>query len=223
MFSYQLPAPRRPFASALQATMLHASLIAGAVVATRTVAPELHEQGPTYVDLPLARPLTTPRTSDPALDAVRAQPVVFSIAVPTLPPIDPGLTLIHDPLPVDPLSLIPGGADSSTGSDLTADSASVTTIISESEVDEPPTLLSAGMLRYPAVLDAVRVEGKVTLRFIIDAEGRVEPDGITVISATDAGFVPAAREAVLTSRFRPAMKVHRPVRVRVQQTITFKH
>ena len=89
-------------------------------------------------------------------------------------------------------------------------------------MDELPSLLAGGRLRYPTVLAEAGMEGAVTLAFVIDAEGRVEVEGIEVISSTHPGFVPAAKEGVITSRFRPARHGGVAVRVRVRQTITFR-
>ena len=216
MFTYQLSEPRRPFASALQSTFIHASLIAGAVVATKAapgVLPRRHET----IYLPWHASPTT-RVSV-ACECGTLIPKV-AMTTPQLPEL-PKLAVPGGSVPLDPTRVIDEGHLQVPGAQI--DSTPATGIFTEMTVDEPPTLLAAGLLRYPAILDAARVEGRVTLSFVIDAEGRVEPDGIQVISATDPGFIPAAREAVLTSRFHPAMKAHRPVRVRVQQVISFKH
>ncbi|MEP7271414.1 MAG: energy transducer TonB, partial [Acidobacteriota bacterium] len=103
-----------------------------------------------------------------------------------------------------------------------ADPGSVTAILRESEVDERPSLVVAGRQRYPTVLAEAGIGGSVTLSFVIDAEGKVEEEGIEVVQATHPGFVAAARETVLTSRFRAARKGGAAVRVRVRQTITFR-
>jgi TonB family protein len=123
---------------------------------------------------------------------------------------------------VDPTTVVPGPTSILLGT-TPGDSISATTILAESEVDELPTLISAGVLRYPTILQESGIDGSVTLTFVIDTEGRVEAGGIEILSATQAGFAPAAQQAVLTSRFRPARKHGVPVRVRVRQVITFRH
>jgi TonB family protein len=216
MFTYQLSEPRRPIALALQATFIHASLIAGAVVASRSTPLILH-----HTDMEV--PVTWPVSHAPRMRVVCecGLTVPTGVAVVTSFPEIPQVPTLGGQTPIDPKGLIDEHAVLFPSGSL-ADTMWTTTILDESMVDDSPTLVAAGMLRYPEILDAARIEGSVTLRFVIDTAGGVEPDGITLIAATNAGFVPAAKEAVLTSRFRPAVKAHHPVRVRVQQTITFK-
>ena len=216
MFTYQLSEPRRPIASALQSTFIHASLIAGAVMATRA-APAIVR--PPDDPISLSWPVSPTVREQTSCECGIAIPHGL-MTVPTIPQV-PTLPVSTGSPKIDPTSFIDHGLSPFSGED--ADIGSSTGIFEEVAVDEPPTLLAAGLLRYPAILDAAHVEGSVTLSFVIDVEGRVEQDGIQVISATDAGFIPAAKEAVLTSRFHPAMKSHHPVRVRVQQVITFRH
>lgn len=219
MFTYQLPQPRRPFASALQATLIHASLIAGAVWTTApvTTAVVRHHE---VIDLsgiaPHRRPVCDcvmpahPTTGLPVPLDLRRVPLVPPVTVPVgIPKVDPRAFILSD--------------SSATSTAIGGDSMPTGGVLEEGMVDEVPTLVAPGLLRYPAVLQAAGIDGSVTLSFVIDAEGRVEADGVTVVASTDAGFVPAAEEAVLTSRFHPALKSHHPVRVRVRQVITFKH
>ena len=216
MFTYQLSEPRRPIASALQSTLIHASLIAGAVVATKAAPAIVH---PPHDPISLTWP-GSPTTRAPVSCGCGVSLPHGLSTVPEIPDI-PRVPIPGGSPRVDPTTLVDDtGLPPTSGNVI--DSTSAATIFDEMVVDDPPTLLAAGLLRYPAILDAARVEGSVTLSFVIDTEGRVEQDGIQVISATDAGFIPAAKEAVLTSRFHPAMKSHHPVRVRVQQVITFK-
>ena len=219
MFTYPLTEPRHSFASALQATFLHASLIAGAVWATKAVPVFHRDPGP--IDLTWTAPVLPTRTTPAATASLPSPPTIFSWNVPGLPPIGLPPVVSGQPL-VDPTKLIPGIIPGLPGSDH-PDSLSTTTVLAESQVDELPELVAAGALRYPAVLQASGIDGAVTLTSVIDTDGRVEPDGIQIVSATQQGFVPAATEAVLTSRFRPARKGHVPVRVRVRQVITFRH
>jgi protein TonB len=94
-------------------------------------------------------------------------------------------------------------------------------VFSESDVDDLPSLIAPGRLRYPPVLAEAGVDGAVTLAFVIDAEGKVDSSAIEILSSTHPGFIEAAREALSTSRFRPAQKLGIAVRVRVRQTVTF--
>lgn len=96
-----------------------------------------------------------------------------------------------------------------------------TQVFMEAQVDDPPTLLSAGPNRYPEVLKAAGISGRVVVQFVIDTAGHPEPSTINIISTPHPGFVPAAKEMVSKSVFRPG-KVHgQVVAVMVQQNINF--
>lgn len=101
------------------------------------------------------------------------------------------------------------------------DSVSVS-VPSAAEVDEPARVLVPGVPRYPPALRAAGLEGRVVIRFVIDAEGRVEPGSLRVVGSSHAGFENAAREAVLASRFRPARTLGRTVRQWVEQAVAFR-
>ncbi|HWA40054.1 MAG TPA: energy transducer TonB, partial [Gemmatimonadales bacterium] len=138
-----------------------------------------------------------------------------------LPPVTeiptiPGVRVVDPKALLDP-SIVrvgwPGGNDTLTPS---------ATVLSEAEVDDPPSLLAAGPLRYPPVLREAGIIGSVTLQFVIDTEGRVEEQGIEVLTASHPGFVGAATETIRASRFHPAKSHGAAVRVRVRQTISFR-
>jgi TonB family protein len=61
----------------------------------------------------------------------------------------------------------------------------------------------------------------VVLEAVVDTTGRVRPDSISVISATNPGFVAPARHALLATLFRPAMIGGRPVAMRVRVPFEF--
>ena len=211
MPTFALMQPESSPLAALPSTLFHAAVVAGAIWASGATVASV-EDSPIEIPLtwtahPTTRPATTTSVHIPGI------PLIGSPTIPDLPepgpiPTLPGTTI--DPRQFTHESL-PGGP-ATTGGDPVGDS----------EVDDLPTLISSGRLRYPAVFADAGVEGSVTLLYVIDIEGRVEEAGIEVLSASHAGFIPAAREAVTTSRFRPAKKGSHPVRVRVRQTITFR-
>jgi TonB family protein len=219
MYTFTLADSHDSFLAALPSTALHALLIAGAIVAGRASTDAIVDPGPGIIDLSLP---TTPATRVNApISTIPGAPVTgidLSVPpIPGLPPLDlPGL-----PHPVDPTTLVPGTHMTLPGLP-GSDAGHAATVLTESEVDDLPVLLAAGALRYPSVLAAARMEGSVTLEFVIDAEGRVAPQGMKVLAASHQGFVAAAEEAVRTTRFRPARKDGHPVPVRVRQTVTFR-
>lgn len=219
MYTFALADSHDSFLAALPSTALHALLIAGAVVAGRTATEVITDPVPHIIDWPIA---TTPVTRvEIPISSIPGAPLTgIDLSVPPIPGIPP-LDLPGLPHPVDPATLVPGTYPQLPG--LPGGTAgTATTVLSESEVDDLPVLLAAGALRYPSVLAAARISGSVTLEFVIDVEGRVEPAGIKVLAATHEGFVAAAQETVQTTRFRPAKKEGRAVPVRVRQTVTFR-
>jgi len=82
---------------------------------------------------------------------------------------------------------------------------------------EPP-------FRYPSALYAQKVQGNVTLRIHIDAEGRVHPDSTIVMESSgypglDSAAVTGSREL----RFRPASTRGTPLAVSVLFPVYFRH
>jgi protein TonB len=99
-----------------------------------------------------------------------------------------------------------------------------TAVLSESAVQERPTMVpnTCQAPQYPLQLRQARVEGRVLLRFIVDASGRVEPGSMSVVSATHSRFEAPARQAMTTCRFRPAKFNDRAVRVTVVAPVDFR-
>jgi TonB family protein len=95
-------------------------------------------------------------------------------------------------------------------------------ILAESAVDEPAIVLLQRPPRYPPSLQSAGLEGRVTVRFVIDAEGRVEPGSIRITSAGHPGFEGSARETIRNTVFRPARVRGRAVRQWAQQAVVFR-
>lgn len=74
---------------------------------------------------------------------------------------------------------------------------------------------------YPTALRAASLEGIVVARFVVDTTGRAEPRSITFTATTHPLFADAVRQALLRSRYRPAMIGSRPVRQLVEQRFAF--
>jgi protein TonB len=91
----------------------------------------------------------------------------------------------------------------------------------EANVDDPPSLISQGPQRYPEVLKAAGIAGRVVLTFVIDTSGHPEPSTITIISTPHPGFAPAAKEMVSNLVFHPGRVHGQAVAVLVRQSINF--
>jgi len=75
---------------------------------------------------------------------------------------------------------------------------------------------------YPRLLLEAGVSGRVTLQFIVDTLGSVEPTSIQVTSSTHDAFAGAAREGILEARFSPARYGGRTVRQLSRMPVSFK-
>jgi protein TonB len=92
----------------------------------------------------------------------------------------------------------------------------------ENQVDRAVQVTRASTPKYPEALRSVGVEGNVTMRFIVGADGRVEPGSINVLSTPHKLFADAVRAALLNTRYRPAEAGGHSVRQLVEQSFTFK-
>ena len=84
-----------------------------------------------------------------------------------------------------------------------------------------PQVLTGPLPRYPELLRQAGIQGRVLLEAIVDTTGQVLRDSILVVSATQSEFVAAARQALLTTLFRPAfvavaLDLHRMRRIPLQ-------
>jgi len=84
-----------------------------------------------------------------------------------------------------------------------------------------PEILTGPLPVYPELLRQAGVQGEVLLEAVVDTTGRVLASSIAVIAATHPGFIAAARQALLTTLFRPAMVGGRAVATRVRIPYAF--
>ena len=89
-------------------------------------------------------------------------------------------------------------------------------------MEEPPALLAAGVPRYPDLLRAAGITGRVVMEIVIDTLGRAEPGSAVVVQSANPGFDDPARRYILGARFRPARVHGRAVRVLVRVPIDFR-
>ncbi|HTN88720.1 MAG TPA: TonB-dependent siderophore myxochelin receptor MxcH [Sorangium sp.] len=101
-----------------------------------------------------------------------------------------------------------GGAPSATRSDTSGTQV------------EPPRLVEGAEAEVPPEARAARPEGKVVLKLLIDAEGRVTE--AEVVSPLGHGLDEAARTAALRFRFTPARRGGTPVASRILYAYEFR-
>ena len=219
------PGTHRPMAQGVLSLILHLAVGVGAVEASRRVATVITD-GPRidttiYVVQPApARPVVPDPDPAGAAESPVAAPVDPAVfAAPTtvpigIPPVEPGPA-------IDPgrfVAAVPSGRCAlcvQTDSGLGA-------VYSEASVDLPATVEWQPAPRYPSVLRAAGLGGRVVLQFVVDTSGRVEPASVTVLEVVHLAFGASAEEAVLRTRFRPARVRGQPVRQLVRQGVTFR-
>jgi len=84
-----------------------------------------------------------------------------------------------------------------------------------------PEVLTGPLPVYPELLRRAGVQGQVVLEALVDTTGRVQATSISVVAATNPGFVAPARQALLATLFRPARVGGRPVRMLVRVPFDF--
>lgn len=88
------------------------------------------------------------------------------------------------------------------------------------DLDQRPQPIAQSSPMYPAELRRRRVEGTVSVVFVVDTEGRVTNP--TVEKSTDQAFERAALEAVRRWRFEPGTRQGRKVQFKMRVPITFR-
>lgn len=89
-----------------------------------------------------------------------------------------------------------------------------------SELEKKPEVISSVPPQYPAELRKAKVEGAVTLVFVLDETGRVED--LRVENSSRPEFEKPALDAVRRWKFRPGMKDGQAVRTYMKLPIRFR-
>jgi len=84
-----------------------------------------------------------------------------------------------------------------------------------------PEVLTGPIPTYPELLRQAGIQGRVLLEAVVDTTGRVASDSILVVFTTNPAFVAPARQALVSTLFRPAMVGGRPMRMRVRVPYEF--
>jgi protein TonB len=91
---------------------------------------------------------------------------------------------------------------------------------SVADLERRPEVLNTVPPAYPEALRKARVEGAVTLAFVLNESGRVVDPRVE--NATHKEFEAAALEAIRKWKFKPGLKDGQPVRTYLRQTIRFR-
>ncbi len=218
MFESWSPTRRSGVTQPMLAFAIHVGVLALAVGGTREVArPRL---SPDHHEIVIYNP--DPVSADGQV-VVGGGRVVAPGPVP--PPVssDPGLL----PLPLEILvgQGLPGARDLLGRPDnqlgLSNTEVSAQGIYQETELSDPPVLLEFTRPVYPARLREAGVEGLVTVTYVIERGGRVEPESVVIVSSDRPEMAESVRVALATAMFRPGRFHGQPVRVQVRQTVRF--
>ena len=91
----------------------------------------------------------------------------------------------------------------------------------EAEVDDPVSAINFQKPKYPPVLQQAGIAGSVDVQYVVGTDGRAERESFKVIRSTNKAFEEPAREAILSSTFKPARIKGQAVRQLVQQRVSF--
>jgi len=89
-----------------------------------------------------------------------------------------------------------------------------------SELEKRPEVVAQVAPAYPAELRKAKIEGAVTIVFLLSEEGRVEDPRVENSSRVE--FEKPALEAVRRWRFRPGMKDGQPVKTHMRLPVRFR-
>lgn len=211
---------RRSSGGALVSVTAHTALIAAALYATAEARVKPHSAIETvrpvyFPPTPIRTAASNASHATPATRVSTPLPVVASIDVelPPLPEVTlaaPGAGYFHSP-PAGGLGTESVGPLVDSGAPYSADR--VEKQVEPAPGNRPP--------RYPEVLRAAGVEGKVIAQFVVDEEGRAEERTLRFIRGDNALFEDAVRTALRRMRFVPAEVGGRKVRQTVQMPFVF--
>ncbi len=205
----------------LLAAALHGAVIFGAIKATAPHAAPTGRREVRLADIVLApsEPEREPAPASAEPEVIAAAPQLEELIAPpsdvpiTIPPIKQG--------PALDLSRFRSVAPGPTAVPAATPGVAAR-IIAAGEADDPASVLYQPSPRYPPVLQAAGLEGKVLLEFVIDTAGHPEPASLRVIERTRDGFDAAALETIQRSLFRPARVRGGLVRQRTLQWVVFR-
>ena len=206
--------------------VLHVLIVLGLIKVTagaaETVKRIMADTTMVFLEPPKAPPPPPDQPPPEAVVAANPPPQGFQVVLPpsVVPTAIPPVDLSHH---FDAKDFSGKGVEGGVAAGIVGGTGPVdnTQVFMEAQVDDPPTIVSPGPMRYPDVLRAAGIQGRVTVKFVIDSTGHPDPNTIQIVSTPHPGFVNAAKELVAKSVFRPG-KVHgQVVAVLVQQVINF--
>jgi TonB family protein len=100
--------------------------------------------------------------------------------------------------------------------------AAASMVYTVDQVDTPAGLVQQPLeVGYPPALFAAGVAGSVIAEFIVEADGKIQPESFEIFSSSHPLFGEAAMQALSRARYTPALKAGVAVRQLVQQPFSF--
>jgi protein TonB len=94
-------------------------------------------------------------------------------------------------------------------------------VFEANQVEKQVSLIGSATPRYPEVLRASGVEGRVTAEFVVDERGRAEADSVRFVGSDNQLFEEAVKAVLPRMRFAPAEVGGRKVRQLVRMPFVF--
>jgi protein TonB len=95
-------------------------------------------------------------------------------------------------------------------------------VVNSDAVERIPNIVgNARAPRYPDALRQSNIDGKVSVRFVVDTLGRAEMDGLQIVETSHPLFAESVKNALAFYRFSPGEVGGRKVRTMVQIPFTF--
>jgi TonB family protein len=212
--------------SSLTSLVVHGVLIYGAIMATMKGAEVVQQQSmdTTLVFLTEEEKPEEEKPEEPQLASLTPPPqgfqtVVIVTEIPTeIPPVN-----LNERF--DPRDYSGTGVEGGIATGIAGGTGPVPTdlqqVFVEAVVDEPPIRLSGPPPVYPPLLKDAGIEGHVIIEVVIGIDGHPEPDSFRIIESTNKQFERAAKDAVMSSLYRPGRMRGQAVRVLVRQPVNF--
>ncbi|HEX6926634.1 MAG TPA: TonB family protein [Longimicrobiaceae bacterium] len=222
--------------------VVHALLLAGAVYASVTAPAEaaVEEEEITFFEIPEEPPAPEPTTPEPPPPVQETTvppppqgfqelvppiepPAVIPEVDPTLPPVNP-----EDFSGIGEAGGTADGVEGGTPQDLSLADSLATHAFEVGVLQRPPELRNKNQVasymerNYPRNLQDAGIGGTVTLQFVVEADGTVNPQTVEVLNATHPQFESVSRQVVERFRFRPGIYRDQEVRVLVRMPITWQ-
>ncbi len=89
------------------------------------------------------------------------------------------------------------------------------------QIDSPRDAMQAIQESYPRRLRDRGIEGRVQVSFVVNSDGRVDPESVEVVQSENSELKDAAMQAVRQIRFRPGRKDGSAVAARVVIPIAY--